>query len=121
MYTITIENAFSAEHGLSFADGTVEPSHNHNWLVRLAVSARQLDENGLAIDFHDLNDKLQQVITPFEGTKLEDSACFGVQNASAENVANYIYDKLAQMLPEHVSMEYTEVMEAENCWAKYCR
>lgn len=121
MYTITIENAFSAEHGLSFADGTVEPSHSHNWLVRLAVSSQDLDENGLAIDFHDLNDKLEQVLTPLKDTRLEESGCFQGQNASAENVAKYIYDKLAQLLPEHVSMEYTEVMEAENCWAKYCR
>ena len=121
MYTITIENGFSAEHGLSFADGDVEPSHTHNWVVRLAVSVQDLDKNGLAIDFHDLNDKLEQVISPFRGAILEESGLFNDQNASAENVAKYIYDKIEQLLPAHVGIEYTEVMEADNCWAKYCR
>ena len=121
MYTITIENTFSAEHGLVFADGTVEPSHSHNWVVRLAVSTQQLDENGLAIDFQDLNAKLKQVIAPLSGTKLEESGCFKGQNASAETVAKDIYDKIEQLLPACVSIVYTEVMEEKNCWAKYCK
>ena len=121
MYTITIENTFSAEHGLTYADGTIEPVHSHDWIVRLAVSTKNLDENGLAIDFYDLNAKLEEVIAPLDGTKLEESGCFKDKNASAETVAKYIYDKMEQLLPPDVFIEYTEVMEAQNCWAKYCR
>ena len=119
MFVITIETGFKAYHQLTMASGEKEDLHDHNWLVRSAVSADALDESGLAIDFLDLKAKIEAITTPFEGANLENLACFKEQNASAELVAKYIYDELEPLLSSGVMLEYIEVMEAAGCWAKY--
>lgn len=121
MYTITVEKIFQASHGLVFADGTAEKTHNHNWIIRAAVSSDKLDKSGLAIDFIELDRFLQEIIAPLKGKKLEETGCFNGVNASAEILAKYIYDNLEPHLPDGVVFEYTEVMEAPGCWAKYQR
>ncbi len=119
MFVITIETGFKASHQLTLAGGEKEDLHDHNWLVRSAVSAVVLDESGLAIDFLDLKAKIEAITTPFEGAILDDLACFKSSNASAELVAKYIYDKLEPLLSPRVTIKYIEVMEAAGCWAKY--
>lgn len=118
MFVITIETGFKAWHQLTLA-GKKEDLHEHNWLVRSAVSADALDESGLAIDFLDLKAKIEAITRPFEGANLENLACFKGQNASAELVAKYIYDELEPLLSAGVALEYIEVMEAAGCRAKY--
>jgi 6-pyruvoyltetrahydropterin/6-carboxytetrahydropterin synthase len=100
--------------------GQTEPLHEHNWVVRSAVAAKNLDETGLVIDFRWLEAKMKEVVSPLDGARLEELACFGDVNASAENVAKYIYDTLEPLLPGRVKLQYVEVLEAPACWAKYC-
>ena len=119
MFVITIETGFRVWHQLTLAGGEKEDLHDHNWLVRSAVSADALDESGLAMDFLDLKAKIEAITKPFEGANLEKLACFKGQNASAEIVAKYIYDELEPLLSSGVAVEYIEVMEADGCWAKY--
>ena len=76
MFVITIETGFKASHQLTLAGGEKEDMHEHNWVVRSAVSACALDESGLAIDFLDLKAKIEAITTPFEGANLENLACF---------------------------------------------
>jgi len=121
LYTVTIETSFSASHQLTYSCGEIEELHNHDWLVRACVSTDYLDENGLAVDFIDLKVHLEKITAAFEGKQLEDMDCFGAINASAENVAKYIYDQLNPLLPETSTLEYIEVMEAAGCWAKYSK
>jgi len=103
------------------SDGQSEPLHGHNWIVRTAVGAENLDESGLVVDFHWLEAKIKEVISPLDGARLEELACFGDVNASAENVAKYIYDKFEPLLPGRVELQYIEVTEAPDYWAKYSR
>ncbi len=121
MFVITIEITFTARHQLTLADGEKEPPHSHDWVVRTAVSTPGLDEMGLAIDFNELKAGIETVTANFNGTCLEELACFQGVNASAENVARYIYDKVEPLLPSHVKFDYVEVMEEAGCWAKYLK
>lgn len=121
MFVITIETGFTAGHQLTFASGEREPLHSHDWLVRTAVSADKLDDSGLAIDFIELKGTIETVTAGFGGIRLEDLDCFGDAGASAEQVAQYIYDKVEPLLPSHVKLEYIEVMESPGCWAKYIK
>ncbi|MCD6395015.1 MAG: 6-carboxytetrahydropterin synthase [Planctomycetes bacterium] len=52
---------------------------------------------------------------------MEQLDCFAGCNASAENVAKYIYDRIEPMLASRLKLDYAEVMEADGCWTKYCR
>jgi len=119
LFTVTVQTSFTAGHQLTMPDGRVEQLHEHNWVVRSAVAAEKLDESGLVADFHWLETKIKEVVSPLDGARLEELACFEDVNASAENVAKYIYDKLEPLLPGRVKMQYVEVSEAPDCWAKY--
>ncbi len=121
MFTVTVETTFTARHQLTIAQGQKEPLHSHDWIVRVAVSADRLDEMGLVVDFDDLKAKIEGVISPLSGARLEELSCFQGVNTSAENVAKYIYDKIEQLLPSHVKPRYVEVAEAPGCRAKYSR
>ena len=119
MFTVTIETAFDARHQLTLADGTKELLHNHHWVVRAAVSAEHLDEAGLVVDFNYLKAKLDEVTAPLRDAQLEELECFGDMNASAENVARYIYDRIEPLLGPDVKLVYVEVAEAPLCRAKF--
>ncbi|OHB53479.1 MAG: hypothetical protein A2Y07_00290 [Planctomycetes bacterium GWF2_50_10] len=121
MYTVTVETSFTASHQLRLGDGTFEPLHNHNWQIRAAVTAQNLDKLGLAIDFNKLMNLLDSILAPMKDKKLETLVPFQTQyqNTSAELVAKYIFDSLKPLLPPQTSLAYIEVMEAPNCWAKY--
>lgn len=121
MFTVTAETAFSAKHRLTVATGQKELMHSHDWVVRAGVSADRLDETGVVIDFEDLKAKIEQVVGPLEGARLEELSCFKNTNASAENVAKYVYDGIELLLPGHVKLQYVEVAEAAGCRAKYSR
>ena len=71
MYTVTVESTFTASHQLTMADGGKEPLHGHDWVVRVAVSADELDETGLAVDFNDLKAMIADVTEPFTGARLK--------------------------------------------------
>lgn len=121
LFTITVETSFSAKHQLTMDDGKKEPLHNHDWLVRTAVSAKNLNDIGLAVDFIELKDTIENITAPFNGAVLEEMDCFGTagKQPSAENVAKYIYNKIEPLLNANIQTQYVEVMEAKGCWAKY--
>lgn len=119
MYTITVETTFKAKHQLTLTDGSLEDLHEHDWVVRAAVSVSKLDKAGLAIDFHELKKKVEKITSSLNGGQLESVAHFHGINASAENLAKYIYDKLESVLANHVKLRYVETGEEPGYWAKY--
>ena len=121
LFTVTVENAFTAQHQLTIPDGQPEPLHSHDWIVRTAVSSAKLDKTGLALDFIQLKEEVEKIIAPFNKTKLHDLSCFQGINVSAENVAKYIFTSLEPLLPSNVKLKSVEVCEAPGCWAKFSR
>ncbi len=121
MYIITVEKTFLSQHQLKFANGSVEDLHSHNWQVCVAIQADSLDENGLAIDFTVVKKYLEDITKPLDNKKLENLDAFKNINASAENVAKYIYDRLAKLIDNKCKLLYAEVTEEPGCRAKYIR
>ena len=121
MYTITIETSFNAYHQLTLPDGSKEPLHDHQWKLIAAVSSDQLDTMGCVMDFHKLKKIIDKTLSPLTGQTLENLDYFADNsiNASAENVAKYIYDIILPQLPQNVRLSYINLMEAPDCWAKY--
>ena len=119
MFTVTVESSFTASHQITYAKGQKEDLHEHRWLLKVAVSSPQLDENGLALDFIDLKADIDRITAELDNTRLENLDFFKDKNASAENVAKHIHDSLKPAIPADKTLDYVEVMEAEGCWAKY--
>jgi 6-pyruvoyltetrahydropterin/6-carboxytetrahydropterin synthase len=121
LYTVIVETIFDAQHQLTLGDGTKEPLHHHKWELACAVSTCKVDKMGLAFDFNRLKAMLEEIVAEFKDTKLEDTVIFKNMNSSAENVAEYVYNKLEKMLDLHVKLEYVEVTEAPHCRARYSK
>jgi 6-pyruvoyltetrahydropterin/6-carboxytetrahydropterin synthase len=121
LYTVIVETTFNAQHQLTLLGGTKEPLHRHNWKVACAVSSRTLDKMGLAIDFNRLKAMIDSIAAELEGEQLESVSIFKNMNSSAENMAEYIYNRLEKMLAANVKLEYIEVTEAPHCRARYSK
>ena len=123
MFTITVETEFNASHQLTLPDGSVEELHEHCFKVRAAVSAQTLDKMDVVMDFHLLKQQLDEILAPLVGQNLEEVEYFidaGI-NASAETVARYIHEQLSPKLADNAALEFIEVMEHPDCWAKYAK
>ena len=106
---------------MTLPDGSKEALHSHDWRVVAAVSAEQLDKMGLVMDFCRLNDIIDNVISSFEKTRLEQLDIFSDVSSSAENVAKYVFDIVEPLLPLGVKLEYVRVTETPGCAATYAK
>ena len=119
MYTVVIESSFKASHQLTLEDGTKEPLHDHEWHVQAAVQAKELDNEGLVMDFVELKRLLMETLSPLDGMQLEKTDLFDGRNASAENVAKFIYDLLSPKMPPDRLVAWVELTEAPGSRARY--
>ncbi len=120
MYELMIETQFSAAHQLRGYKGKCENLHGHNWRVQLVVTAEKLDEIGLAMDFHELKDMADELISIIDHTVLNEIFPFTEINPSSENIAKWLYDSLAKRLDnENVNVSSVTVWESETASATY--
>lgn len=129
MYELTIDTVFSAAHAIVVA-GRREPVHGHDWRVSACIAGETLDEDGLLIDFHAVEQSLNAVVGPFRNANLNEIAPFTTTNPTAENVAAHIAAALAERLPplvadhptypaRRVGVAWVRVTEAPGCTATY--
>jgi len=114
-----VETEFFAEHQLLMPDGNKEQMHGHRWKITAAVASETLDSAGMAFDFHQLKDILDKIIRPLTSRRLEECEPFGRVNASAENVARYIFDRLSGQIMPPMQVCWVDITEAEGCKVRY--
>ena len=119
MFTIRVETHFQASHRLTLPDGSMEPAHNHDWLVTADVRSGTLDQMGLVMSFQRLKEILDEVVSDFDHTALETIRYFQQNNSSAENVARHIYESVRVKLPEGVALRSVRVVEEPGCSAEF--
>ncbi|MEW6516052.1 MAG: 6-carboxytetrahydropterin synthase QueD [candidate division FCPU426 bacterium] len=120
MFTIAVEQDFSAAHQLREYQGQCEHFHGHNWKVRLEVTTPDLDELGLGIDFKDLKQALQQVLEKFDHSFLNSLPDFADINPTSENLARVIYRHCQQALEgSPVKMKAITVWESARAYVRY--
>ena len=110
---------FKASHSIPLPDGTNEPEHEHFWAVEVEVCGDTLAEGGVVIYFAQIKSRLTNVISALNETVLNESEYFRDKGSSAENVAAYIFDRLAPTLPDNVRLKSIKVSEQVGCWAIY--
>ena len=121
MFSIIVETVFFAGHQITFADGRVEDLHEHEWVLRAGVESTKLDEQGFVVDFIWLKGELETITNGLVTARLEELSYFkdaGI-NASAENVAKYIFEELGPLIKGDANLAYVEVQESPGCRAKY--
>lgn len=112
VYTLAIKNHFDAAHALVGYPGECRQLHGHTWDVEVIVSGRQLDDVGIVYDFKDLKANLLSILNDYDHVFLNDVPPFDAINATAENLARVIYERLETMLPAQISLDEVSVWES---------
>lgn len=120
MYELRIVDTFSSAHQLSFFTTGCERLHGHNWKVELFVQGKELNVDGILIDFKELKKALQEVLSYLDHRFLNDLEPFKEISPSSENVARWIYEEMSKRLKSSgVMVSKVTVWESENASASY--
>jgi len=120
MYQISIRQHFDAAHFLKGYKGKCESVHGHRFEVVVTIQSKELNEIGIAYDFLELKNNLNEILSLFDHRSLNDISLFKNINPSAENIARVIYEELQAKLDRApVTLTSVDVWESpENC-ARY--
>lgn len=120
MYEVSVTSTFSGAHFLKGYQGKCEKLHGHNWKVEAIVEGKELDKAGLALDFKKLKANLSLALKGLDHTCLNELTYFNQTNPSAENIAQFIYKKLAKSVNNKVIyLKKISVWETETSCASY--
>lgn len=121
-YQIEVTGYFSAAHQLRGYQGKCEQLHGHNWKVAVTVTAAQLDNIGLALDFTELRTILQEVLQTLDHSFLNNLPYFHEINPTSEQIARYIFERCTDRLEKKsVQVTAVSVWESETAKAVYQR
>lgn len=98
MYELKIITQFAAAHRLENFMGKCEALHGHNWKVEVLVVGEELDEAGLLMDFGRLKAETNALLQEIDHKYLNELEPFRTQNPSSENLARYLFERLADTL-----------------------
>ncbi|MDT3700696.1 MAG: 6-carboxytetrahydropterin synthase QueD [Thermincola sp.] len=123
MYEITASGHFDSAHFLRGYPGKCANIHGHRWQVDIALQGEKLDEMGILIDFMDVKTMLKEVLEVFDHKLINDIQPFDALNPTAENIARFIYEQMADKLKnqtgERVRSTRVTVWESDNTSATY--
>lgn len=120
MYQIAVERHFDAAHFLRNYGGKCENLHGHSFKVVVRLNATKLNNIGLAYDFTILKRLLNEVLSRFDHTCLNDVPPFNKINPSSENIAATIFAELQpQLSSTSATLIAVEVWESPQSQAIY--
>ena len=105
---LRVKRKFSAAHRLPDYDGDCNNLHGHTWVVEFLIGG-PVRKSGMVEDFKILKKLLDGALPDHK--YLNDF----VQNPTAENLAQYLFDKIAALLKARgLKLKQLELWENEN-------
>jgi 6-pyruvoyltetrahydropterin/6-carboxytetrahydropterin synthase len=119
-YTIKIVTDFSAAHYLRNYEGKCARLHGHNWKIEVEITAQELDEVGMGIDFQDVKAETKQLLEGLDHYNLNDMPPFDKINPTAENLSAFIFQSLAKQLNDNrIKVSAVTVWETDRACVRY--
>jgi 6-pyruvoyltetrahydropterin/6-carboxytetrahydropterin synthase len=119
-YTLKILTDFASAHTLRDYPGACARMHGHNWKVEVEVSARQLDEIGMGVDFRVIKPATRDVAERLDHRYLNELEPFTQVNPTAENIAAYFHRGLsAKLNSDRVQVHAVTLWETERACVRY--
>lgn len=120
MFEVFREAEFSAAHSLREYRGKCESVHGHNWKVHVYVRAQELNPLGMAIDFGEIKEALNAILSKLDHQNLNETAPFDRINPTSENIAKYICQEASRIIDtEGLKVCRVMVWEKESSCAIY--
>ncbi len=120
MYELTVVFTFSSAHNLRGYEGACENLHGHNWKVEAVIASPELDRLGMVMDFKKLKESVSRILDSLDHRYLNEVPPFDRENATAENLACFIYQELSKALGKgDVSVLRVRVWESDTSAAAY--
>jgi 6-pyruvoyltetrahydropterin/6-carboxytetrahydropterin synthase len=117
-YLLRVNARFEAAHHLTSYKGAPEPSHGHSWRVEAALAAPDLDAEGMAFDFVEVQAALRELAARLDHRDVNTVPPFDQVSPTTERIAAWFFDGLAARLPAAPLLEVT-VWEGADCSATY--
>jgi 6-pyruvoyltetrahydropterin/6-carboxytetrahydropterin synthase len=112
VYQLTVKGHFDAAHTLRGYAGECSRLHGHTWDVEATVRGERLDEVGIVYDFKTLKGDLASILSDYDHVLLDEVAPFDSMNATAENLARVVFDRLSERMPGDVEVTEVSVWES---------
>lgn len=119
MYTLSVDKMISSAHKLNNYDGPCARVHGHNWKIQMVIQSKDIDNRGIAIDFNELDEKLWEVIGPFDHQLINSIPPFDKINPTAENLVKYIFEKLKNKFSGQFKLKKVSVWETDASMVSY--
>lgn len=117
-YTLRVRVRFEAAHHLTSYKGAPEPVHGHSWQVEAVLAAPELDGEGMAWDFVEVQGALRELAAQLDHRHVNTVPPFDALSPTTERIAAWFFDGLAERLPAAPLAEVT-VWEGPDCSASY--
>jgi 6-pyruvoyltetrahydropterin/6-carboxytetrahydropterin synthase len=120
MFEVSVEATFSAAHALRGYPGDCARLHGHNWIVRVCLRCRDLDETGIGIDFRVVKRHVSAVLRGLDHRNMNELPPFKDTNPSAEHIARYLFGEISRLLnSDRVRVAKIGVSETPDAGAWY--
>ena len=95
-------------------EGACKRMHGHNWKVEVEVCGNKLDNIGMVIDFKEIRNMTKGVVDQLDHRFLNDLDPFKKINPTAENIAQYIYTELSDVMNDkQIEVKSIKLWETE--------
>jgi 6-pyruvoyltetrahydropterin/6-carboxytetrahydropterin synthase len=108
MFELSVEGYFSAAHQVKGYPGDCADIHGHTYRVQVRVRVSKLDKIGMAVDFRTLKEHLDELLAGVDHKNLNALPFFRENNATAEHVAKYFYEKMKEKMDAIASVTVWE-------------
>lgn len=119
MYELVMQRSFAGAHNLRDYDGECERLHGHNWKIEVTLRSKELNKQGMVIDFKIVKKILDEILSRYDHSYLNELEEFSRENPTTENVSRIVYEVLNGKLPPEISVAKVKTWESENCAAAY--
>ncbi|WP_455204683.1 6-carboxytetrahydropterin synthase QueD [Kaarinaea lacus] len=119
-YTLKIVTDFASAHTLRDYPGACSRMHGHNWKVEVEVLATDLDDVGMGIDFKEIKRATRKITDELDHRYLNEITPFDRINPTAENIAGFIYQGVAELINnQRVAVKTVTLWETERACVRY--